>query len=241
MLTDIIEAIIFASGKGITKRELVNGLRDYNAKDIEKSLAELEKRYSGEERGVRLIRFNDSYQFETNPAYGGTLSDILMETKERELSKTLLQVLAIIAYKQPVTRLEIEDLRGVGSDYVLGMLLKLGLIDVVGRKETLGRPLLYGTTDEFLKKFGLRSLEELPDYDELMHMIRENFDKYYKSASLYREREIDDSEPDIGLVDVNEHIVRRETEPKEDDEDFFGEDSDDDAGFMSGDDFIEIE
>ena len=216
-------------------------MRDYNAKDIEKSLAELEKRYSGEERGVRLIRFNDSYQFETNPAYGGTLSDILMETKERELSKTLLQVLAIIAYKQPVTRLEIEDLRGVGSDYVLGMLLKLGLIDVVGRKETLGRPLLYGTTDEFLKKFGLRSLEELPDYDELMHMIRENFDKYYKSASLYREREIDDSEPDIGLVDVNEHIVRRETEPKEDDEDFFGEDSDDDAGFMSGDDFIEIE
>ena len=129
----------------------------------------------------------------------------------------------------------------MGSDYVLGMLLKLGLIDVVGRKETLGRPLLYGTTDEFLKKFGLRSLEELPDYDELMHMIRENFDKYYKSASLYREREIDDSEPDIGLVDVNEHIVRRETEPKEDDEDFFGEDSDDDAGFMSGDDFIEIE
>lgn len=241
MLTDIIEAIIFASGKGITKRALVNGLRDYNAKDIEKSLAELERRYSGEERGVRLIRFNDSYQFETNPAYGGTLSDILMETKERELSKTLLQVLAIIAYKQPVTRLEIEDLRGVGSDYVLGMLLKLGLIDVVGRKETLGRPLLYGTTDEFLKKFGLRSLEELPDYDELMHMIRENFDKYYKSASLYREREIDDSEPDIGLVDVNEHIVRRETEPKEDDEDFFGEDSDDDAGFMSGDDFIEIE
>ena len=241
MLTDIIEAIIFASGKGITKRALVNGLRDYNAKDIEKSLAELEKRYSGEERGVRLIRFNDSYQFETNPAYGGTLSDILMETKERELSRTLLQVLAIIAYKQPVTRLEIEDLRGVGSDYVLGMLLKLGLIDVVGRKETLGRPLLYGTTDEFLKKFGLRSLEELPDYDELMHMIRENFDKYYKSASLYREREIDDSKPDIGLVDVNEHIVRRETEPKEDDEDFFGEDSDDDAGFMSGDDFIEIE
>ncbi len=241
MLTDIIEAIIFASGKGISKRALVNGLRDYNAKDIEKSLAELEKRYSGEERGVRLIRFNDNYQFETNPIYGGTLSDILMETKERELSKTLLQVLAIIAYKQPVTRLEIEDLRGVGSDYVLGMLTKLGLIDVVGRKETLGRPLLYGTTDEFLKKFGLHDLAELPDYDELMRMIRENFDKYYKSASLYREREIDDSEPDIGVIDVEEHIAepkRRET--TEDDEEFFGEDSDD-TGFMSGDDFIEIE
>lgn len=247
MLTDIIEAIIFASGKGISKRALVNGLRDYNAKDIEKALEELEKRYSGEERGVRLIRFNDSYQFETNPAYGGTLSDILMETKERELSKTLLQVLAIIAYKQPVTRLEIEDLRGVGSDYVLGMLTKLGLIDVVGRKETLGRPLLYGTTDEFLKKFGLHSLEDLPDYDELMRLIRENFDKYYKSASLYRERDIDDSEPDIGLIDVNERIDRIDEVAAVDadgtgntDDEFFGEDSDD-TGFMSGDDYIEIE
>lgn len=247
MLTDIIEAIIFASGKGISKRALVNGLRDYNAKDIEKALEELEKRYSGEERGVRLIRFNDSYQFETNPAYGGTLSDILMETKERELSKTLLQVLAIIAYKQPVTRLEIEDLRGVGSDYVLGMLTKLGLIDVVGRKETLGRPLLYGTTDEFLKKFGLHSLEDLPDYDELMRLIRENFDKYYKSASLYRERDIDDSEPDIGLIDVNERIDRVDEVAAADadgtgttDDEFFGEDSDD-TGFMSGDDYIEIE
>ena len=247
MLTDIIEAIIFASGKGISKRALVNGLRDYNAKDIEKALEELGKRYSGEERGVRLIRFNDSYQFETNPAYGGTLSDILMETKERELSKTLLQVLAIIAYKQPVTRLEIEDLRGVGSDYVLGMLTKLGLIDVVGRKETLGRPLLYGTTDEFLKKFGLHSLEDLPDYDELMRLIRENFDKYYKSASLYRERDIDDSEPDIGLIDVNERIDRVDEVAAADadgtgntDDEFFGEDSDD-TGFMSGDDYIEIE
>lgn len=247
MLTDIIEAIIFASGKGISKRALVNGLRDYNAKDIEKALEELEKRYSGEERGVRLIRFNDSYQFETNPAYGGILSDILMETKERELSKTLLQVLAIIAYKQPVTRLEIEDLRGVGSDYVLGMLTKLGLIDVVGRKETLGRPLLYGTTDEFLKKFGLHSLEDLPDYDELMRLIRENFDKYYKSASLYRERDIDDSEPDIGLIDVNERIDRIVEVAAADadgtgntDDEFFGEDSDD-TGFMSGDDYIEIE
>lgn len=247
MLTDIIEAIIFASGKGISKRALVNGLRDYNAKDIEKALEELEKRYSGEERGVRLIRFNDLYQFETNPAYGGTLSDILMETKERELSKTLLQVLAIIAYKQPVTRLEIEDLRGVGSDYVLGMLTKLGLIDVVGRKETLGRPLLYGTTDEFLKKFGLHSLEDLPDYDELMRLIRENFDKYYKSASLYRERDIDDSEPDIGLIDVNERIDRIDEVAAADadgtgntDDEFFGEDSDD-TGFMSGDDYIEIE
>ena len=247
MLTDIIEAIIFASGKGISKRALVNGLRDYNAKDIEKALEELEKRYSGEERGVRLIRFNDSYQFETNPAYGGILSDILMETKERELSKTLLQVLAIIAYKQPVTRLEIEDLRGVGSDYVLGMLTKLGLIDVVGRKETLGRPLLYGTTDEFLKKFGLHSLEDLPDYDELMRLIRENFDKYYKSASLYRERDIDDSEPDIGLIDVDERIDRIDEVAAADadgtgttDDEFFGEDSDD-TGFMSGDDYIEIE
>ncbi len=238
MLTDIIEAIVFASGKGITRKAIMNGLKDYSGKDIDAALKDLEKRYSGEERGVRLIRYNDTYQFETNPAYGDILADVLMETKERELSKTLLQVLAIIAYKQPVTRVEIEDLRGVGSDYVLAMLTKLDLIDVVGRKETLGRPLLYGTTDEFLKKFGLHSLEDLPDYDELMQKIRDNFDKYYRSASLYREREIDSSTPEIGVIDVSEEVA---SAALNDDDEYFGTDTEDDAGFMSGDDFVEID
>ena len=187
-------------------------------------------------------------QLSSNPEYKDYVSSVLNPIKEREFTRTILECSAIIAYKQPVTRLEIEDLRGVGSDYVLGMLTKLGLIDVVGRKETLGRPLLYGTTDEFLKKFGLHSLEDLPDYDELMRLIRENFDKYYKSASLYRERDIDDSEPDIGLIDVDERIDRidrvdevaaADVDGNTDDE-FFGEDSDD-TGFMSGDDYIEIE
>lgn len=238
MLTDIIEAIIFASGKGITLKAIRNGLKDHSAKDIDSAVKELEKRYSGEERGVRLIHYNDTYQFETNPAYGDILADVLMETKERELSKTLLQVLAIIAYKQPVTRVEIEDLRGVGADYVLAMLTKLNLIDVVGRKDTLGRPLLYGTTDEFLKKFGLNSLEDLPDYEELMRKIRDNFDKYYKSASLYREREIDSEVPVVGVIDVREEAAAADA----DDEDaYFGDDSDDDSGFMSGDDFVEID
>ena len=238
MLTDIIEAIVFASGKGITRKAIMNGLKDYSGKDIDAALKDLEKRYSGEERGVRLIRYNDTYQFETNPAYGDILADVLMETKERELSKTLLQVLAIIAYKQPVTRVEIEDLRGVGSDYVLAMLTKLDLIDVVGRKETLGRPLLYGTTDEFLKKFGLHSLEDLPDYDELMQKIRDNFDKYYRSASLYHEREIDSSTPEIGVIDVSEEVA---SAALNDDDEYFGTDTEDDAGFMSGDDFVEID
>ena len=238
MLTDIIEAIVFASGKGITRKAIMNGLKDYSGKDIDAALKDLEKRYSGEERGVRLIRYNDTYQFETNPAYGDILADVLMETKERELSKTLLQVLAIIAYKQPVTRVEIEDLRGVGSDYVLAMLTKLDLIDVVGRKETLGRPLLYGTTDEFLKKFGLHSLEDLPDYDELMQKIRDNFDKYYRSASLYREREIDASTPEIGVIDVSEEVASAAIN---DEDEYFGTDTEDDAGFMSGDDFVEID
>ena len=149
-----------------------------------------------------------------------------------------MQVLAIIAYKQPVTRVEIEDLRGVGADYVLAMLTKLNLIDVVGRKDTLGRPLLYGTTDEFLKKFGLNSLEDLPDYEELMRKIRDNFDKYYKSASLYREREIDSEVPEVGVIDVREEAAAADA----DDEDaYFGDDSDDDSGFMSGDDFVEID
>ncbi len=194
MLTDIIEAVVFASGSGIILDRLYASLRDHSRREIDGAVEELKERYSGE-RGVRLIEFNDKIAFQSNPDYGEIISDVLLETRERELSKTLLQVLAIIAYKQPITRQEIEDLRGVNSDYVIAMLLKLNLIQAEGRKEALGHPILYGTTDEFLKKFGIPSLAELPDYDELMYKIRTNYEKYYeKSPELYRERNVEEEE-----------------------------------------------
>ncbi|MFA5449357.1 MAG: SMC-Scp complex subunit ScpB [Clostridia bacterium] len=202
MLTDIIEALIFASGTGLKADALYDGLTAHTKQEIDQALAELKKRHSGG-RGIHLIEFNSTYQFQSNPIYGDTLADVLVETRERELSKTLLQVVAIIAYKQPITRQEIEDLRGVNSDYVIAMLLKLNLIEPKGRKETVGYPILYGTTDEFLKKFGLETITELPDYEELMHKIRTNYEKYYaKSSALFGEIEKVTPEAEVAAADL---------------------------------------
>ncbi len=239
MLTDIIEALLFASGEGMRKEELYKGLgNEFTRKEIDKAVEDLRKEYS-ENRGIHLILNDKIYRFQTNPAYGDILADMLLETRERELSKTLLQVLAIVAYKQPVTRAEIEDLRGVGSDYVIAMLLKLNLIEAVGRKETVGRPVLYGTTLEFLRKFGLEDLSELPDYDDLMRKIRNNFDKYYKKTdTLYRERDIDGATTPEGSDGAN---LVDEVSASTDDSDEFFEDDDDDEDFLDGEDVVEID
>ena len=240
MLTNIIEALIFASGNGMTADEIHKGLQDRcTKKEVEKAVQELKKQYSGD-KGIILIEYNKTLQFQSNPNYGEILADMLMETRERELSKTLLQVLAIVAYKQPVTRAEIEDLRGVNSDYVVGMLLKLDLIEAVGRKETVGRPVLYGTTNEFLRKFGLQDLTELPDYDELMHQIRTNFDKYYKKTEgLYREHTIDDTQ--VTAEDYAKEVAAAEVVEDDAEDEFFEEDIDEMPGFLVDEDIVEIE
>ncbi len=240
MLTNIIEALIFASGNGMTADEIHKGLQDRcTKKEVEKAVQELKKQYSGD-KGIILIEYNKTLQFQSNPNYGEILADMLMETRERELSKTLLQVLAIVAYKQPVTRAEIEDLRGVNSDYVVGMLLKLDLIEAVGRKETVGRPVLYGTTNEFLRKFGLQDLTELPDYDELMHQIRTNFDKYYKKTEgLYREHTIDDTQ--VTAEDYAKEVAAAEVVEDDAEDEFFEEDIDEMPSFLVDEDIVEIE
>lgn len=230
MPLNIIEALIFASGHGMHRDDLYKGLKEqFNKKEIDSALETLRKQYSGD-RGMHLILANNIYQFQSNPAYGDLLADLLLETRERQLSKTLLQVLAIIAYKQPVTRTDIEDLRGVGSDYVIAMLLKLNLIEAVGRKETIGKPILYGTTTEFLKKFGLETLEDLPDYEDLMLKIKNNFEKYYaKEDTLFRDRNIDMTHPE----DIIEEAIPED--------EYFGDEEEDIPDFLSGEDIVEIE
>jgi len=236
MLTDIIEALLFASGEGMSSKELYEGLKiSYTRLEIEKALRELKDTYSGG-RGIVMIEFNDKYQLQTNPEYGTLLTDLLQKTKERELSKTLLQVLAIVAYKSPVTKQEIEELRGVNSDYVVQMLLKFNLIEAVGRKEALGHPILYATSEEFLKKFGMASLSELPDYDELMYKIKNNFEKYFeKSDDLYRNRKIkgdeEESEEDEDVVIAE--VAAADVSDEEDDDDM--------PDFLLGEDVIRVE
>lgn len=238
MLTAIIEALIFASGEGIALETIYNKLTDFTKREINKSVEELKTRYGGE-NGIVIVQYNGILHMQTNPAYGDILADALQETKEKELSRTLLQVLAIVAYKQPITRAEIEELRGVNSDYVISMLTRLDLVEAIGQKDTVGKPILYATTNEFLRKFKLTELSELPDFDELMHKIRTNFDKYYeKRSGLYRERDIEDEEKPKS--DSSEPQSEAAAAEDADDNEFFGEEEDL-PDYLENEEVIEIE
>ena len=168
-LTNIIEALVFVSGDAVAIKDIADKLA-VTEKEVLESAKELQKLYT-EERGIQLLIFNKKLQFASNKIYAEAVSSVLNPIKERELSKSMLEVAAIIAYKQPVTRLDLEELRGVNSEFAVQNLLKLGVIEVVGRKDAVGKPVLFGTTDEFLKRFQISSLAELPDYEELMEKI----------------------------------------------------------------------
>ena len=169
-LANIIESILFVSGKAVAVSDISEKLGVTN-KEILKQAKELQKKYEGES-GINLLIFNNKLQFCSNPAYAEDVANVLNPIKERELSKSMLEVAAIVAYKQPVTRLDLEEIRGVNSEYAIQVLLKLGVIEVVGRKDAIGKPALFGTTDNFLKRFQISSLDELPDYDEMMDKIK---------------------------------------------------------------------
>jgi segregation and condensation protein B len=186
-LAQVIEAILFSSGNGITRDEILSKLEGVTEFEFEDALKVLKEKYGGDS-GIRIIFYNDKIQLQSNAAYGETVVEVLTPIRERELSKTLIEVLAIIAYKQPITRLEIEDIRGLSSEYACAMLEKSNLIFESGRKEAVGRPILYSTTDEFLKRFSLSSLENLPDKDALEEKLAEIESNYNKmTSSLYRD------------------------------------------------------
>lgn len=169
-LTAALEAVLFVSGDGLSVEYLAEKLF-VGTNEVEQALEVLRNKYSGD-CGIHLIKYRKNYQFSSNPAYSAEISNVLNPIKERNLTRAALETLSIIAYKQPITRLEIDDLRGVGSEYALQILQSNNLIEVVGRKDTLGKPLLFGTTDEFLKRFDLTDINNLPSYEELLDKIK---------------------------------------------------------------------
>ena len=203
-IKSIIEAIVFASGEPIEKAEIVDKMPELTMEGLNDIVSELKQKYGGDS-GIRLIEFNGKLQFTTNPDVGDFVCDMLTPLREKSLTKSLLEVLATIAYKQPITKLEIDELRGVGSEYAIAGLTKANLIEVVGRRDTVGRPLLYGTTDEFLKKFELKSIDELPDLSEVMEKI----DLIYQpqSESLFHNRSFLDGSDDGADVEEKEKGV----------------------------------
>ncbi|AEE96637.1 SMC-Scp complex subunit ScpB [Mahella australiensis] len=160
-LTAAIEAILFVNGDSVSVKQLTE-LFDADEQSIYAAIETLQRRYEREDSGICLQRIADSYQMVTKPQMASYIQAFLRPVYKKQMSNAMLETLTVIAYKQPVTKAEIEDIRGVNSDKVISLLLEQGLIKAVGRLSTPGRPIQYGTTDEFLKHFGLSDLKELP-------------------------------------------------------------------------------
>lgn len=156
---NLIESILFVADKPVSIKELATST-GLMITEIQNCLNELVNDYK--DRGIKLIRKGEYFSFVSDPVYADYVSKFLNEDLRHDLTKQGLETLAIVFYKQPVTRSEIEEVRGVNSDQLIRSLMVRGLICEVGRKETIGRPILYGTTMEFIQYFGLCSEEELP-------------------------------------------------------------------------------
>ena len=180
-LESVIESIAFVSGEPILVSDLCLKF-DLKQKQVDKAVENLKKKYD-ENSGIQILYFNNKIQFSSNPKNVDFVTAILNPIRQRNLTKATLETIAIVAYKQPVTRLEIEEIRGVNSDYAINVLLEHKLIEIVGRKDTVGKPSLFGTTDEFLKRFDISSINELPKYEDLMAQIEKIRETY--SDSLF--------------------------------------------------------
>lgn len=170
-LMSIIEALVFASGEPVPVKSIVEKT-GFSLKEVNAAISGLMNKYDSES-GINILTFNGKIQFATNPKYKQTVEEVLLPIKEKEFTKAILECAALIAYKQPVTKPELEDIRQVSCDYAIHTLLELGMIVPCGRKDAVGKPILYQTTDNFLKRFKLNSIDELPDYDSLMAQIAE--------------------------------------------------------------------
>ena len=160
----IIEAMLFASGAPLGLKDIAINL-EVNIKYAEDLLKEMMEDYKAIERGIKLIKVNGEYQLATKSEHGDYIQKLLKKNRRQSLSQASLESLAIIAYKQPITRIDIDEIRGVKSESAIQKLVEKDLIREVGRLEVPGRPILYGTTDEFLRQFGLTDLHELPTLD----------------------------------------------------------------------------
>ena len=136
-------------------------------KDIENALSSLRKQYSDDEYSFEVIHAGDGYQFMTKPAYQASIGILLKHQSKKRLSNSALETLSIIAYKQPVTKSEVEQIRGVNCDYSIQKLLDKGLIVMQGKSDSIGRPIIYGTSDFFMEYFGINSISELPTIKDL--------------------------------------------------------------------------
>ncbi len=163
-IQSILEAVLFAAGDAVELEKLAD-IVDVDKKSLREILQKMMDAYNFERRGIHIIRMEDSYQMCTRGEYHDYVAMLAEPRRKQSLSNAAIEVLAIIAYKQPVTRSTIEHIRGVNCDYVVNRLMERNLIEEKGRLDAPGRPILFGTTQEFLRCFGVATLEELPEFE----------------------------------------------------------------------------
>ncbi len=220
LIDDILESLLFVSGDGLKIADICE-LLELQKSEVNGAVKRLQKRFGGKS-GIHLISFNGKIQFASNPEYSDIIACVLNPIKEKALSNPAMETLSIIAYRQPVTRLDIESIRGVNCDYALQALLKNNLIEVVGRKESLGKPLLFGTTEAFLKRFGIEDISDLPDRDSLLDKIKaiEETSPEPTEDQLYnfaKDEEIPEflQGEDVELIEVNAEAAATTDDSKE--------------------------
>ena len=208
-ILEVIESLLFATDEPLSLRQLVD-LLDYlddpeRPERIDQDLVLhgiefLNREFEATHRAFRIVKVAGGYQFATLPKHGVWLGRMVKERSKRKLSVSALESLAVIAYKQPVTKPELEAIRGVNADYVLHSLLERNLVAIVGRAATPGRPLLYGTTKEFLKHFGLNDLADLPKPREIDELLAEaQFEVEKRMLQELEEKREKEGNPEDGL------------------------------------------
>jgi segregation and condensation protein B len=168
-LTEIeaaIESILFISGEAVTLSKIAYAI-EQDLKTTKSIIGNLIQKYESEKRGLQIIEINNSYQMCTNPQYFDYIRKLYVSSQKQVLSQTLLETLAIIAYKQPITKMQIEEIRGVSAEHAVNKLLERKLICEVGRMDMPGKPILFGTSEEFLRYFGFKSLDKLPKIEDI--------------------------------------------------------------------------
>ncbi len=200
-LLQSIEALIFASAEAVTWQTVcqVTGA-ELKYAELEEMVAELNLEYAATGRTFRIHSIASGFRFLTEPDYGDLVRKLLAPVIQRRLSRSMLEVLSVVAWHQPATRADIQQIRGVSPDYAIDRLMERGLVEIRGRADTPGRPLQYGTTREFLDLFHLSSLKDLPKLREIRELLREHEEQQYLASGAAEQA--GDAEETIETIEI---------------------------------------
>ncbi len=208
----IVEALIFASDLPLSIAKIKEILNDLGAREIRKAVKQLNEQYEQCGSALQIVEVAGGFQMVTRPQFAGFVSQLYKSRQGQRLTQKALETLAIIAYKQPITKQEIEHIRGVNVDAVMRTLIERNLVTVVGREKAPGNPLLYGTTKDFLQYFGLKSLDDLPKLKEIDEILKSD-DKFLESLDQVALEQLAPEE--LGIANADELLTSDHSQSQE--------------------------